>query len=128
MRRHTEQDAADRLVASRFFDAVATRFPAGQAYAAAEETALLVESGDYDRVFVDTPPVGGGIDFFESPGQISRLVAGRALRVLTGPVVKSCRYFIYSPAKVKKQEYYNSKRIAYGAPCHSLSGPYYYKK
>lgn len=85
VRRHTDGVTADRLVSSRFFRAIADRFPAGQAYAAAEEAAGLIEAGEYDTIVVDTPPFGGGADFFDAPRQIRDLVAGRALRVLTGP-------------------------------------------
>lgn len=87
VRRHTDEATADRLVRSRFFRAIADRFPAGQAYAAAEEAAGLIEEGTYDTIVVDTPPFGGGADFFDAPRQIRDLVAGRALRVLTGPPV-----------------------------------------
>lgn len=94
VRRHTDRPTADRLVASRFFRAIADRFPAGQAYAAAEEAATVVEAGEYDVVVIDTPPFGGGADFFDSPAQIRDLVAGRALRVLTGPPIPG-RRFLY---------------------------------
>ena len=49
-RRHAPPDVADRLVTSPFFDAVARQFPAGAAYAAAEEMAEQVESGVWDLV------------------------------------------------------------------------------
>lgn len=91
VRRHTDPATADRLVNSRFFRAIAERFPTGQAYAAAEETARFVESGEYEIVIVDTPPFGGGAEFFEAPAQIRDLVAGRALRILTGPPVPGRR-------------------------------------
>jgi len=89
--RHTDEATAHRVVTSRFFRAVAERFPAGQAYAAAEEATNLVSARDYDVVVVDTPPVGGGADFFEAPREIRSLVAGRALRVLTGPPIPGRR-------------------------------------
>jgi anion-transporting ArsA/GET3 family ATPase len=85
VRRHTDVATAERLIASRYFQAIAERFPAGQAYAVAEETERIVAASTYDLVVVDTPPVGGGVDFFEAPRHIRTLVAGRALRVLTGP-------------------------------------------
>lgn len=83
-RRHAPPDVADRLVASPFFDAIARQFPAGAAYAAAEEMAEQVENGAWDLVVVDTPPSSGGIDFLTAPGQMRTLVGGRALRILTG--------------------------------------------
>jgi anion-transporting ArsA/GET3 family ATPase len=84
IRRHADPDTVDRLLSSPFFRAVADRFPAGQAYAAAEEMSGHLESGDFDVVVVDTPPSGGGIEFFASPGRIRSLVGGRVLRWLTG--------------------------------------------
>jgi anion-transporting ArsA/GET3 family ATPase len=84
VQRHADPDTVDRLLASPFFRAVAERFPAGQAYAAAEEMAGHLESGRFDILIVDTPPSGGGIDFFTAPQRIRSLVGGRVLRWLTG--------------------------------------------
>jgi anion-transporting ArsA/GET3 family ATPase len=80
VRRHADPASVDRLLASPYFRAVADRFPAGQAYAAAEEMSGHLESGRFDVVVVDTPPAGGGIDFFTAPGRIRTLVGGRVLR------------------------------------------------
>ena len=91
VRRHADEATADRLVASRFFRAIADRFPSGQAYAAAEETLTIASSGHYGLLVVDTPPVGGGVDFFDAPGAIRSLVAGKALRILTGPPIPGRR-------------------------------------
>ncbi len=91
VRRHTDPATAARLIQSRFFRAIADRFPAGQAYAVAEETARLADDHTFDVIVVDTPPVGGGPDFFEAPEQIRKLVAGRALRLLTGPPIPGRR-------------------------------------
>lgn len=82
--RHAPPDVAERLVASPFFDAIARQFPAGAAYAAAEEMAEQVEGGAWDLVVVDTPPSSGGIDFLTAPAQMRSLVGGRVLRILTG--------------------------------------------
>lgn len=82
--RHAPADVADRLVTNPLFEAVAGRFPSGQAYAAAEEMAVHLESGAWDVVIVDTPPALGGIEFFEAPARMRDLVGGRLLRWLTG--------------------------------------------
>ncbi|MDX1691228.1 MAG: ArsA-related P-loop ATPase [Acidimicrobiia bacterium] len=95
IRRHADPDTVDRLVASRFFRAVADRFPAGQAYAASEEMAGHLESDEFDLVVVDTPPSAGGIDFFAAPGRMRTLVGGRILTWLTGPRIPG-RRAIYS--------------------------------
>jgi anion-transporting ArsA/GET3 family ATPase len=82
---HASPTVAARLVANPLFRAVADRFPSGQAYAAAEEMTTHAESGTWDVIVVDTPPAAGGVDFLASPRRMRALVAGRALRWLTGP-------------------------------------------
>ena len=99
VRRHTDPITAERLIQSRFFRAIADRFPAGQAYAVAEETARLADTGTFDVIVVDTPPVGGGVDFFGAPDQIRKLVAGRALRLLTGPPIPGKHLLFSTTAK-----------------------------
>ena len=91
VRRHADPETVERLISSRFFRAVADRFPAGQAYAAAEEMAAHIESGEFELVIVDTPPSAGGIDFFMAPARMRGLVGGRILKWLTGPRVPGRR-------------------------------------
>lgn len=81
---YAEPEVADRLLVNPFFRAIADRFPAAQSFAAAEEMARLVESGAFEVVVVDTPPSGGGLDFFLAPRRTGELVGGRLLRWLTG--------------------------------------------
>lgn len=82
--RHAPEEVADRLVTNPLFEAVAKRFPSGQSYAAAEEMAVQLESGEWEVLVVDTPPAAGGIEFFQSPAMMRELVGGRLLRWLTG--------------------------------------------
>jgi anion-transporting ArsA/GET3 family ATPase len=82
--RHTEPAIANRLRDNAFFRAIADRFPAAQAYAAGEQLADYLEAGAWELIIVDTPPAGGGIDFFAAPGRMSDMVGGRVLRFLTG--------------------------------------------
>jgi anion-transporting ArsA/GET3 family ATPase len=95
VRTHTSGPVAERLVANPLFRAMADRFPSGQAYAAAEEMTTHADSGAWDLVVVDTPPSSGGIDFLASPQRMRALVAGRALRWLTGPKLPGKR-IVYS--------------------------------
>lgn len=90
-KRHTDPETADRLIENRFFRAVADRFPAGQAYAAADELTSHSESEEFELIVVDTPPSGGGIEFFTAPKRIRRLVGGRVLKWLTGPQLPGSR-------------------------------------
>ena len=82
--RHAPPDAAKRLLVNPFFRAIADRFPAAQAYAAGEEMASYLESGQWDLVIVDTPPAAGGSDFVAAPTGMQNLVGGKLLRFLTG--------------------------------------------
>ena len=82
--RHAEPDVADRLERNAFFRVIADRFPAAQSYAAGEQLAEYLEAGAWEVIVVDTPPAGGGIDFFEAPSQMRELIGGRVLRWLTG--------------------------------------------
>jgi anion-transporting ArsA/GET3 family ATPase len=83
-RKHADPAVAERLVESDFFRAATAHFPASQSYAAAEEAAVYLESGTWEVVVVDTPPAAGGIEFFTAPAQMSELIGGTLLRLLTG--------------------------------------------
>lgn len=92
-RNHADPDTATRLIANPFFSAIADRFPSGQSYAAGE--AVVAYRGRYDAIVVDTPPADGGIRFLQAPERIRSLVAGKALRLLTGPRLPG-RRLVYS--------------------------------
>lgn len=82
--RHAEPGVAARLADNEFFQAASEHFPASQSYAAADQAATFVQAQAWDLVIVDTPPSGGGIDFFAAPAQMADLVGGRLLRWITG--------------------------------------------
>ncbi|MDJ0790281.1 MAG: ArsA-related P-loop ATPase [Acidimicrobiia bacterium] len=82
--RYAEPEVGDRLLVNPYFRAIADRFPAAQAYAAGERMAEYIESRSYDMIVVDTPPSGGGIDFFRAPATTGDLVSGKLLKWLTG--------------------------------------------
>ena len=82
--RHADPEVAGRLAANEFFQAAADHFPASQAYAASDQAVTFVQARVWDLVVIDTPPSGGGIDFFTAPAQMADLVGGRLLRWLTG--------------------------------------------
>ena len=91
VRRHAEPDVARRLLADPFFRALADRFPAAQAYAAGEQMAEHAESHRWDLLVIDTPPAGGGLDFYTAPGRMRELIGGRLLRWLTGASIPGRR-------------------------------------
>ncbi len=89
--RHADPDVAQRLLEDPFFRALADRFPAAQAYAAGEQMAEHIESHRWDLVVVDTPPAGGGIDFYTAPGRMREVIGGRLLKWLTGASIPGRR-------------------------------------
>jgi anion-transporting ArsA/GET3 family ATPase len=82
--RYAEPEVGDRLLVNPYFRAIADRFPAAQSYAAGERMAEFIETHAYDVIVVDTPPSGGGIDFFRAPATTGDLVSGKLLKWLTG--------------------------------------------
>ena len=92
--RYAEPEVGDRLLVNPYFRAIADRFPAAQAYAAGERMAEYIESKSYDVIVVDTPPSGGGIDFFRAPATTGDLVSGKLLKWLTGSNMPG-RSFLY---------------------------------
>ncbi len=91
--RHAEPEIAARLADNEFFRAASEHFPASQSYAAADQAATFVQALAWDLVIVDTPPSGGGIDFFTAPAQMADLVGGRLLRWITGGPLPARRAF-----------------------------------
>jgi arsenite-transporting ATPase len=89
--RHAEPAVATRLLSDPFFRALADRFPAAQAYAAGEQMSEHVESRRWDLIVVDTPPAGGGLDFYTAPARMREVVGGRLLRWLTGASIPGRR-------------------------------------
>lgn len=91
--RHADPEVATRLAENEFFEAASEHFPASQAYAAADQAATFVQARAWDLVVIDTPPSGGGIDFFTAPAQMADLVGGRLLRWITGGPLPGRRFF-----------------------------------
>lgn len=97
--RHADPEVASRLASNEFFQAASEHFPASQSYAAADQAVTYVQARAWDLVVVDTPPSGGGIDFFSAPAQMADLVGGRLLRWLTGGPLPGRRFFFNRAAR-----------------------------
>lgn len=97
--RHADPEVATRLANNEFFRAASEHFPASQSYAAADQAATFVQARAWDLVVVDTPPSGGGIDFFTAPAQMADLVGGRLLRWITGGPLPGRRFFYNRAAR-----------------------------
>ncbi len=97
--RHADPEVAARLASNEFFQAASEHFPASQSYAAADQAVTYVQARAWDLVIIDTPPSGGGIDFFSAPAQMADLVGGRLLRWLTGGPLPGRRFFFNRAAR-----------------------------
>ncbi len=84
IRRYAAPEVGQRLLTNPYFRAIADRFPAAQSYAAGERMAEYIETKRFDVIVVDTPPAGGGIDFFRAPAMTNELISGKLLKWLTG--------------------------------------------
>ena len=97
--RHADPEVATRLAQNEFFRAASEHFPASQSYAAADQAVTFVQARAWDLVVVDTPPSGGGIDFFTAPSQMADLVGGRLLWWITGGPLPGRRFFYNRAAR-----------------------------
>jgi anion-transporting ArsA/GET3 family ATPase len=68
--RYAPPEARDRILANPFYQHLSQTFAGSQEYMAIEQLCLLVESGEYDLVVVDTPPTRHALDFLEAPRRI----------------------------------------------------------
>ena len=60
----------DRIYANHVYKHMASTFAGSQDYMATEVLHDLVESGAYDLVVLDTPPVKNALDFLESSNRL----------------------------------------------------------
>jgi len=79
------RQAAERILANRFYQGISTAFNGSQEYAAMEALYELHSGGEYDCVVVDTPPSRSALDFLEAPDRVNDFVGGRLLSWLAGP-------------------------------------------
>ncbi len=98
-KRYAPPDVGSRLTSNPFFEAATQHFPASQSFAAAEEMTIHIDSGIWDVIVVDTPPSGGGIEFFTSPARMRSLIGGRLLKWLTGGSLPGRRLFYQFTAR-----------------------------
>jgi anion-transporting ArsA/GET3 family ATPase len=78
-------DHAERLLANRYYRTVSTRLTGSHEYMAIEKLYELVESGEWEKVIVDTPPARHVLDFFKAPDRVARVFDQSVLGVFTQP-------------------------------------------
>jgi anion-transporting ArsA/GET3 family ATPase len=83
--RYAPADARDRILANPFYQHLSQTFAGSQEYMAIEQLCLLVDSGSYDLVVVDTPPTRHALDFLEAPRRIDDFLDRGVLKWFVKP-------------------------------------------
>jgi len=80
-----DEESRDRILQNHIYRHMADTFAGSQDYMATETLYDIVNSGDYDLVILDTPPVKNALDFLESPGRLVNFLDERVLKWFLQP-------------------------------------------
>ena len=83
--RHAPPEARARILANPFYQHLSQTFAGSHEYMAIEQLCVLVESGRYDLIVVDTPPTRHALDFLEAPKRIDDFLDRRVVRWFVRP-------------------------------------------
>jgi anion-transporting ArsA/GET3 family ATPase len=84
--RHAPNDEVrERILRNRFYLSLSQSFAGSYEYMAIEQLCVLVESGAYDLIVLDTPPTKHALDFFEAPERMREFLDRRLVRWLITP-------------------------------------------
>jgi anion-transporting ArsA/GET3 family ATPase len=86
IRRVAHDDATrEAIFGNRIYRSIAGSFSGSQEYMATERLYDVVQSGRYDLVVLDTPPVKNALDFLDAPGRLSRFLDKQVMKRLIAP-------------------------------------------
>lgn len=86
IRRVARDDATrEAIYANRIYRSIAGSFSGSHEYMATERLFDVVQSGRYDLVVLDTPPVKNALDFLDAPGRLSRFLDKQIMKRLLTP-------------------------------------------
>jgi anion-transporting ArsA/GET3 family ATPase len=83
--RHAPAEARPRILANPFYQHLSQSFAGSHEYMAIEQLCVLVESGRYDLIVVDTPPTRHALDFLEAPRRIGDFLDRKIIRWFLRP-------------------------------------------
>lgn len=83
-----DEATAERILGNRIFVAIADSIAGSQDYMATEKLYDVVDSGEYDLVVLDTPPVKNAMDFLDSPGRLARFTDQQIMKWFLTPYEK----------------------------------------
>ncbi len=73
---HTKQ----AIYKNNIYQSIADTIVGNQEYMATEKLYDVIDSGNYDLIILDTPPVKNALDFLESPGRMAQFVDKRIMK------------------------------------------------
>lgn len=85
--RKVARDDATReaIYSNRIYRSMAGSFSGSQEYMATERLFDVVQSGRYELVVLDTPPVKNALDFLDAPGRLARFLDKQIMKRLLTP-------------------------------------------
>ena len=69
-----DEETVQKLLGSNIYQQISTRLAGSQEYAAMEMLHQIWQTGDYDLMVLDTPPVAHAVDFLEAPQKMVNAV------------------------------------------------------
>jgi len=78
-------EVRDRILANHIYRQMADTFAGSQDYMATEKLYDMAETGKFDLLVLDTPPVKNALDFLESPGRLLNFLDERILSWFVSP-------------------------------------------
>lgn len=90
--RHTPPDKREKILNSRFYQALSTRLAGSQEYIAMEKLWELRSRSDYKLVVLDTPPTAHALDFLDAPNRILDFLDNDAARWLLTPALAAGKF------------------------------------
>jgi anion-transporting ArsA/GET3 family ATPase len=82
------KERRDAILKNRVYRATADNISGSQDYMATEMLFDVVESGRYELVVLDTPPVKNALDFLDAPGRLARFLDKRVMKWFLSPYDK----------------------------------------
>lgn len=80
-----DEQSRSNILSNRIYRATADNISGSQDYMATEKLYDVVNSGRYDLVVLDTPPVKNALDFLEAPGRLARFLDKRVMKWFLQP-------------------------------------------
>jgi len=78
-------EKVQKLLTNRLYQQLSTNLNGSQEFTALEKLLYEYESGNWDRIVLDTPPAGHAIDFLRAPEKLNRLLDERIARWFRSP-------------------------------------------